>query len=121
MSKPKKVFKKGPVRVSIWANSKVVKGILVRTYSATIDKIYKDGNQWKYTKNFLIEDLPKIASAVDKAYQAFKKRNQRAIRRRKKGVSRDPLTVNYKRLTKAFNDNPIDKCLGETSNIFNVR
>ena len=119
MSKPTKVFKKGPVRVSIWANSKVVKGTLVRTYSATIDKVYKDGKQWKYTKNFLIEDLPKIASAVDEAYQAFKKRNKRAVRRRKKGMGGDPLTVNFKRLTKMFNDNPIDKFLGEISNVFN--
>ena len=119
MSKPKKVFKKGPVRVSIWANSKVVKGTLVRTYSATIDKIYKDDNQWKYTKNFLIEDLPIIASAIDEAYEAFKKKNHRAVRRRKKGISRDPLAVNLKRLTKTFSDNPIDKCLGKISNVFN--
>ena len=119
MSKPKKVFKKGSVRVSIWANSKVIKGSRIRTYSVSIDKVYKDGKQWKYTKSFSIEDLPKIASAIDEAYEAFKKKNHRAVRRRKKGISRDPLAVNLKRLTKTFSDNPIDKCLGKISNVFN--
>jgi len=86
MSKPKRVFKNGSIRVSIWANSKASKGHIVRAYSATIDKVYKDGKQWKYTKSFSIEDLPKIASAVDEAYEAFKKKNQRAIRRRREGA-----------------------------------
>ena len=121
MSKPKKVFKKGSVRVSIWANSKVIKGTRIRTYSATIDKVYKDGKQWKYTKSFSIEDLSKIVSAIDEAYQAFKKKNQRAIRRRKQRTVRNPLVVSSKRLTKILDDYSIDKYISEISNVFNVK
>ena len=121
MSKPKKVFKRGSVRVSIWANSKVIKGTRVRTYSATIDKVYKEGKQWKYTKSFSIEDLPKIVSAVDEAYQAFKKRNKRAIRRRREGIGGDPMQRNLKQLTNIFDDNAIDKCISEITNVFNVK
>jgi len=102
MSKPKKVFKKGSIRVSIWANSKVIKGNRVRMYSVTIDKVYKDGNECKYSKCFSIDDLPKIASTVDEAYNAFKKKNQRAIKRRKQRISRNPVTENLKYLTPMF-------------------
>ena len=119
MSKPKKVFKKGSVRVSIWANSKVIRGSRIRTYSASIDKVYKDGKQWKYIKSFSIEDLPKIVSAVDEAYQAFKNRNERAIRRRREGIGGDPLRENLKQLTNIFDENAIDNCIGEIRNVFN--
>ena len=49
-----------------------------------------------------MEDLPKITSVVDEAYEVFKKRNERAVRRRKKGTSKAPLTVDFKRLMKMF-------------------
>jgi len=100
MSKPKKVFKKGSIRISIWANSRIVRGDFVKTYSATIDKVYKDGNEWKYTKSFSIDDLPQIASAVNEAYQDFSKRNERSIRKRKKGRPMNPMMTNFSGLAK---------------------
>jgi hypothetical protein len=119
MNKPKRVFKRDSLRLSIWANKKKIKGHIVRTYSATIDKVYREGGNVKYSKSFFIEDLPKIASAADEAYQTFKKRNQRVIKRRKKNANRDPLDVYSGHFTKMFDDNPIDKCLGKISNVFN--
>ena len=119
MSKPKRVFKRDSLRLSIWANSKVVNGTLVQTYSATFDKVYRDGNQWRYSKNFSIEDLPKIASAADEAFKAYEKRNQIAIRRRKQRTGRNPLTLSSRPLTKVVDDNFIDKFIGKISNVFN--
>ena len=115
MNKPEKVFKRNLIRISIWANNKVVNGTLVRTYSATIDKVYRDGKQLKYTKNFSIEDLPKIASAADEAFKAYETRNQIAIRRRKERTGKNPLAVSSRRFTKILDDS-LGKWLSEITN-----
>jgi predicted RNase H-like nuclease len=48
----------------------VVDGDLVQIFSVTLDRIYKDGDEWKYSRNFRIEDLPKIVFAVEEIYKS---------------------------------------------------
>ncbi len=69
MNKPEKKFNCGSISASIWANTKVVTGETVKFYSVTINKAYKEGEEWKYTNSFNIEDLPKVALVATEAYK----------------------------------------------------
>lgn len=69
MSKPEKRFKCGPVSASIWAKAKTVEGEMVKFYSVSIDKAYKDGDEWKHGNSFAAEDLPKVALVTNEAYK----------------------------------------------------
>jgi len=69
MQKPEKKFSCGSISASIWANTKVVTGETVKFYSVTFNKVYKEGEDWKYTDSFNIEDLPKVALVANEAYK----------------------------------------------------
>ena len=69
MQKPEKKFSCGPVSASIWAKTKTIDGEKVKFYSVTITKAYKEGEDWKYTNSFNIEDLPKVALVATEAYK----------------------------------------------------
>jgi len=69
MNKPEKKFSCGSISASIWANTKVVTGETVKFYSVTINKAYKEGDEWKHTNSFNIEDLPKAALVANEAYK----------------------------------------------------
>ncbi len=69
MTKPEKKFICGSISASIWANTKVVTGETVKFYSVTINKAYKEGEEWKHTNSFNIEDLPKVALVANEAYK----------------------------------------------------
>ena len=69
MQKPEKKFNCGPISVSIWANSKKVNGEIVKLCSVTINKAYKEEDEWKHTNSFNIEDLPKVALVANEAYK----------------------------------------------------
>jgi len=69
MNKPEKKFSCGSISASIWANTKVVTGEKVKIYSVTINKAYKESEDWKYTNSFNIEDLPKVALVANEAYK----------------------------------------------------
>ena len=69
MNKPEKKFSCGSISASIWANTKVVNSEKVKLYSVTINKAYKEGEDWKYTDIFNIEDLPKVALVANEAYK----------------------------------------------------
>ncbi len=67
MQKPEKKFSCGSISASIWANTKVVNSETVKFYSVTINKAYKEGDEWIYTNSFNIEDLPKVALVANEA------------------------------------------------------
>ena len=69
MQKPEKKFNCGPISASIWANTKTVNGETVKLYSVTINKAYKEDEDWKHTDSFNIEDLPKVALVANEAYR----------------------------------------------------
>ena len=69
MRKPEKRFSCSPVSASIWTKTKTVEGGTVKFYSVTITKAYKEGEDWKYTNSFDIEDMPKVALVANEAYK----------------------------------------------------
>jgi hypothetical protein len=69
MNKPEKKFNCGSISASLWANTKVVNGEAVKFYSVTINKAYKEEEEWKHTNSFNIEDLPKVALVANEAYK----------------------------------------------------
>jgi hypothetical protein len=66
---PIKVFSCGAVKAAIWAGSKVIDGTMVEMHSVKIDKGYRDGDEWKNTSTFNIEDLPKVAVVAMEVYK----------------------------------------------------
>ena len=69
MQKPEKKFSCGSISANIWANSKKVNGEIVKFYSITINKAYKEEKEWKHTNSFNIEDLPKVTLVANEAYK----------------------------------------------------
>ena len=69
MRKPVKRFRCGPIAASIWQDSKVHNNHVVTFYSISIDKAYKDGDEWKHAKTFAAEDLPKVCIVAKEAYK----------------------------------------------------
>jgi hypothetical protein len=52
-----------------------VHGEAVKLYSVAINKVFKEGEEWKYTENFNIEDLPKVALVATEAYKYVRLRS----------------------------------------------
>ena len=71
-NKPEKICKCGPVQAAVWSDSRIIDDTLVEVHSIKISKSYKDGEQWKYTNTFNIEDLPKISIAAMEIYRFFR-------------------------------------------------
>jgi hypothetical protein len=68
-----------PVEASIWKNQD--------SYSVTLSKAYKDGDEWKHTETLYLDDLLKAAKALDNAHswiltQEAKERQEQAERDR---------------------------------------
>ncbi len=63
---PRARFKAGGVQVAVWDNVSK-EGQLFQTVS--IDRSYKAGDEWKTTKTFRSNDLPKMILALEKAYE----------------------------------------------------
>ena len=72
MANPSRVTKCGPVRVSHWPNTRVVDGEMVEILSFTLNRAYKEEDNWKYSKSFNVEDLPKIALAALEIYKSLR-------------------------------------------------
>ena len=58
--------KVGGIKVSTWEN-KSKEG--VPFYTVSIQRSYKDGNDWKNTDSYRINDLPKVILALQKTYE----------------------------------------------------
>ena len=75
MQKPEKKFNCGPISASIWAKTKTMEGDTLKFYSVTINKAYKEDEDWKHTNSFNIEDLPKVALVANEAYKYIRLRS----------------------------------------------
>lgn len=65
MAAPEKTVKVGGIQLAIW-NNETSKGIF---QSITIDKSYKDGDEWKRTKSFKPSDLVKLQIGLNKVLE----------------------------------------------------
>lgn len=65
MAAPEKTIKVGGIQLAVWSNE-TPKG---NFQSITIDKSYKDGNDWKKTKSFKPNDLVKLQLGISKVLE----------------------------------------------------
>ena len=68
-NKPVKVFKAGGVRAAIWANQIKRNGSDVTVHSVQIDRTFKQGEEWKTTSSFPLNDLAKVQLVATKAFE----------------------------------------------------
>ena len=69
-NKPEKKISAGGVVATIWRNqSKGKDGRPVEFRTVSLEKRYKDGNDWKSTNSFGVNDLPKAALVAQEAYK----------------------------------------------------
>lgn len=73
--KPVKTFSCGPIRATIWCNSRIMDDAVVEVHSVRISRSYKDGDEWKNTNTFNTEDLPKVAILAKEAYKFIRVRS----------------------------------------------
>ena len=62
---PVKKFRCGNIVASIWENELKDKRVLL---SVTLQKTYKDGDEWKESKSYTVNDLPKVKNILEKSF-----------------------------------------------------
>ena len=75
---PMETFRAGGVKATVWENAlKTKDGKTIDVFSINIDRSYKDGEEWKTTSSFKLNDLPKVELVARKAYEylALKAKN----------------------------------------------
>jgi len=73
---PAKVFKAGGVRAAIWANTVDRDGNEVTVFSVQLDRSYKDGDEFRQTSRFNVNDLPKVQLVAAKAFEFLAMKGQ---------------------------------------------
>ena len=86
MSKPTMQFQYGAIMASVWSKDNDHPS-WQKSYSISVSKVYKDGDDWKRTSSFFVQDLPKVVLAVQDAYKA--------LTVKKEGTSEDSSTDDY--------------------------
>ena len=68
---PERKFRAGAISVTVWKNkSQSVKGEDVEYQTVSIERSYKDKNgAWQKTNSMRVNDLPRAAIALNKAYE----------------------------------------------------
>jgi hypothetical protein len=74
--KPDKTYRCGSVRAAVWTNRRVIDNAVVEVHSVRIDRSYKDGDKWKSTTTFAVDDLPKIVMVATAAYSFLRLRSE---------------------------------------------
>lgn len=68
--KPEKVFSTGAVQAAVWKNDAVKDGKKTEFRTVNLQRRYADKNgEWKSTSTLRINDLPKAALALNKAFE----------------------------------------------------
>lgn len=67
---PEKKFRAGAVTATVWKNvGKTKDGREFDDFSTTLERSYKDGEEWKTTNSYKQNDLPKVALVSNLAYK----------------------------------------------------
>jgi hypothetical protein len=82
-NRPEKKFRAGSVAATVWANEIASKtGEKVTFKTITLERSYKDKDgKWKNTGSFRINDLPRAALVLNKAYEylVFKEKDDKEV------------------------------------------
>lgn len=63
-TKPVHEIKIGRIRAAIWANETKTG----TRHNVTLERLYKDGDEWKFSASFGREDLPLVIKVADQAH-----------------------------------------------------
>ena len=67
---PKKTFRAGAVSATVWNNTTEKNGETVEYSTVTFERSYKDAQgKWQTTNSLRVNDLPKAALVLNKAYE----------------------------------------------------
>lgn len=58
----------GPISVALWQNDAAIGGRSVKMLKATVERRYKDGEEWKSSGSFGRNDLPLVIWCLSKAF-----------------------------------------------------
>lgn len=70
-TKPVHRFQVGNVTASVFYNEYTKGDITYPVYNVQIDRIYKNGDDWKSTNVFHVGDLHKVITVAQKAFEAI--------------------------------------------------
>jgi hypothetical protein len=68
MVQPEKNFRQGSCSASVFSNEIRKNGKTMKMQSVSIQRSYKNGDGWKNTNSYGVNDLPKLIIAAGKAY-----------------------------------------------------
>jgi hypothetical protein len=70
-NRPEKTFSTGAINVSVWKNEGTTKdGAKSEFRTVNIQRRYADkSGEWKSTSTFRVNDLPRLALAINKAFE----------------------------------------------------
>lgn len=68
-NKPIRIFKCGAIRAAVWRNTITRNGKEIVTHSVQIDRTFKDGEQFKKTNIFFLQDLHKVEIVARRALE----------------------------------------------------
>jgi hypothetical protein len=67
---PEKKFRAGAISATVWKNHSVKDGKDIEYRTVSLDRNYQDGNgQWSSTNSLRVNDLPKAALVLQKAFE----------------------------------------------------
>lgn len=66
---PAAKFRAGGVTATVWRNSITREGREVEVFSISVDRAFKQGDEFRHTSSFGANDLPKVQLVVSKAYE----------------------------------------------------
>ena len=67
-TKPVKTFRAGGIEVSVWKNEVQQDGQTIVRHSVKVEKQYKNKEEWQKTDYYFPDELPKLRSLLQKAY-----------------------------------------------------
>lgn len=68
MAQPEKIFRSGSCSASVFSNVVKKNGKTMKMQSVSVQRSYKNGDGWKNTNSYGVNDLPKLIMAASKAY-----------------------------------------------------
>lgn len=67
-AKPVQKFRAGQVSCALWENEISVSGRKIKMLKATVERRYKDGNEWKSSGSFSRNEIPLALWCLQKAF-----------------------------------------------------
>jgi hypothetical protein len=67
-TKPVQKFRAGQVSCALWENEITVSGRKIKVLKATVERRYKDGDEWKSSGSFSRNEIPLALWCLQKAF-----------------------------------------------------